>query len=64
MSLVTPKAGAKHDLLFNKLTSEAGSLNKILCLAPGFSVTKFTEARDMISVALKSDLNLNHTREY
>jgi hypothetical protein len=53
------KAGAKHDLLFNKLTSEAGSLNKSLCLAPAFGVTKFTGARDMISVTLKSDLHVN-----
>jgi hypothetical protein len=27
MNLVTPKAGAKHELLFNKPASEVGSLN-------------------------------------
>jgi hypothetical protein len=58
------KASAKHDLLFNKLTSDAGSLNKSLCLALGFGVTKFTSARYMFSVTLKSDLNVNQTREY
>jgi hypothetical protein len=26
-NLVTPKAGARHELLFNKVTSEAGLLN-------------------------------------
>jgi hypothetical protein len=27
INLVTPKAGAKHELLFNKLASEVGCLN-------------------------------------
>jgi hypothetical protein len=44
--LVTPKAGAKRELLFNKLASESGLLNKSSCLALG--MTKFTNVRDMI----------------
>jgi len=39
-NLVTPKARAKHGLLFNKPASEAGLLNKISCLAQPLGVTK------------------------
>jgi hypothetical protein len=38
MKSVTPKAGAKYDLLFNKLAS--GMLNTSSCLAPALGVTK------------------------
>jgi hypothetical protein len=37
MNLVTPKAGAKHELLFNK---------------PASSVTKFTSVSDIILITL------------
>jgi hypothetical protein len=40
MNLVTPKAGAKHELLFNKPATEVGSLNKSSCLAADLGVTK------------------------
>jgi hypothetical protein len=49
MFLVTPKAGAKHELLFNKSLeqkTEAGSLNKSSCLAPTSGVTKIIKMRD------------------
>jgi len=36
MNLVTPKVGAEHKLLFNKLASEAGLLNKRLMLSSSF----------------------------
>ncbi len=36
MNLVTPKAAAKHELLFNKPASVAGSLNKRLMLSSSF----------------------------
>ncbi len=41
INLVTPEAGAKHEFLLNELASEAGLLNKCLCLARPSSVTKF-----------------------
>jgi hypothetical protein len=40
INLVTPKARAKHELLFNEPAS--GLLNKRSCLAPALGVTKFT----------------------
>ena len=49
---VTPKAAAKQELLFNKPASEAGLLNKGLCLARALGVTKFVDVRDMILVML------------
>ncbi len=52
MNLVTPKAGAKHELLFNKPASEASLLNKSSYLAPALGVTKFTLANDMFLFAL------------
>jgi hypothetical protein len=52
MNLVTPKAAAKHRLLFNKLASEAGLLNKFSCLARALGVTKFTNVKAMILVTL------------
>ena len=52
LNLVTPKAGAKCELLFNKPVSEAGLLNKSSCLAPALVVTKFTTVRDMTLVKL------------
>ncbi len=52
MNLVTPKAGAKHELLFNKPASEAGLLNKSSCLARALGETKFIDMRDMILVTL------------
>ena len=39
MNLVIPKAGAKHEILFNELASEADSLNKCSCLSSALSVT-------------------------
>ncbi len=41
VNLVTPKAAAKHELLFNKLVSEVGLLNKSSHFAPTLGVTKF-----------------------
>jgi hypothetical protein len=52
MNLVTRKAGAKYELLFNELASEAGLLNKGLCLAPALGVTKFLNMRYIILVTL------------
>jgi len=64
MNLVTPKAGAKHEVLFNKLASEAGLLNKSSCLAPASGATEFTIARVLFSgwfVEHKSDFrSKNH----
>ncbi len=39
MNLVTPKAGAKHEVLFNETAS--GLLKKSSCLAATLGVTKF-----------------------
>jgi hypothetical protein len=66
MNLVTPKAGAKHKLLFNKLASEAGLLSKCSCLARALGMTMFTNVRDInflshFVVPLKSDLNVQQT---
>jgi hypothetical protein len=36
MNLVTPKAGAKHEVLFNEPASEHGLLNKGLMLSSSF----------------------------
>jgi hypothetical protein len=52
VSLVTPKAGAKHELSFNQSASEAGLLNKCSSLAPALGVTKFRIMRDMILITL------------
>jgi hypothetical protein len=52
MNLVTPIVGAKHELLFNKLASEAGLLNKSSCLAPILDDIKFTIVGDLILVTL------------
>jgi hypothetical protein len=41
MNSVTPKAAAKHDLLFKESASESGLLNKSSCLAAALGVTKF-----------------------
>jgi uncharacterized membrane protein len=49
---VTPKAAAKHDLLFNNQTFVSGLLNKGSCLARVFGLTKFIKIRDMILVTL------------
>ncbi len=51
-NLVTPKVEAKHELLFNKLASEAGFLNKGSCLVRTLGVTKSINMRDMILVTL------------
>jgi hypothetical protein len=40
INLVTPKVGAKHELLFNKPVTEAGLLSKSSCLAAALGVTK------------------------
>jgi hypothetical protein len=54
MILVTPKAGAKHELLFNKpvSASEASLLYKSSCLAAALGVTKFITITAMFLVAL------------
>jgi hypothetical protein len=52
MKLVRPKAGAKHELLFNK--SEAILLNNSLCLAPALGIIKFMIVKEMILVTLCS----------
>ena len=52
MNLVTPKAAAKHELLFKKTEAEIGSLKYSSFLAPALGVTKFTIVRDMILVSL------------
>jgi hypothetical protein len=59
VNLVTPKAEAKHELLFNKVLilagkSEAGLLNKSSCLAPAIGVTKFIIIKDMSLFSLCS----------
>jgi hypothetical protein len=63
--LVTSKAGAKHEHLFNVPASEAGLLNEISCLALALGVTKFIIITDMIWVTLclllKSDLDVQQT---
>jgi hypothetical protein len=41
MDLVTPKTGAKHELLFNELATVSSSLNKNTYSAPALGVTKF-----------------------
>jgi hypothetical protein len=41
VNLITPKAAAKHELLFDKPVSEVGLLNKSSHLAPTLGVTKF-----------------------
>ncbi len=48
--LVTPKAGAKYDILFKK--PEAGLLYTSSCLAPTLGVTKFIIVTDIILVTL------------
>jgi hypothetical protein len=50
INLVTPKARAKHEPLFNKLASEAGSLNKCSRLAQALGATKLVNMTDMILV--------------
>jgi hypothetical protein len=59
LNLVTPKAGAKHELLFNK--PETGLLNKGSCLARTLGMTKIINIIDIILVTLKSDLDVQHT---
>ncbi len=36
INLVTPNIGAKHELLFNELATEAGLLNKRIMLSSSF----------------------------
>ncbi len=52
LNLITPKAGAKHEHLFNQLASEAGLLNKCLCLALALGVTKLIAIVTVNSVTL------------
>ncbi len=58
VNLVTPKAGAKHDLLFKKRSlrlvfgTGASLLNKSSCLTPALGVAKFITDKDMILVTL------------
>jgi hypothetical protein len=58
MNLETPKAGAKHELLFNEPSSEAGLLNKSSCSAAALGVTKFIDVKDMILVTLYCATNV------
>ncbi len=46
MNLVTPKAGAKHELLLIEPASGLRLSNKSLCLAAALRVTKYTKVRD------------------
>jgi hypothetical protein len=55
INLVTPKARAKHEQLFNEPATEAGSLNKSSCSAPALGVTKFSVIKDIILVTLCCD---------
>jgi hypothetical protein len=50
--LITPQGAAKCELLFKKLTYEAGLLNNISCLAPALCVGKFTKHKDIAWVTL------------
>ncbi len=52
VNLATPKTVAKHELLFNKPTSEASLLNEGSRLAPALGVTKFIIVIDMGLVTL------------
>jgi hypothetical protein len=54
MILVTPKVGAKLELLFNELASasEVGLLNKSSCLSSALGMTKFITIIAMFLVAL------------
>jgi hypothetical protein len=52
INLCPPKAAAKWVLLFNKLASEPGLLNKGSYLARALGVTKFMNERDIILVTL------------
>jgi hypothetical protein len=54
VNFITPKAGTKCELLFNKLAS-AGLSNKSSCLAPALGFTKFIIFTDMILVTLCCD---------
>ncbi len=64
INLVTPKAGAKGEPLFNKpasvqrASSKAGLLNKRSRLAPTLGVTKFIIVTGSL---LKSDLDVQQT---
>jgi hypothetical protein len=53
-NLVTPKVGAKHELLFNKLSLalEGSLLNKSSCLGPALGCIKFIIVRNVILVTL------------
>jgi hypothetical protein len=52
INLITPKVGAEHELLLNKLASVQGLLNKSSCLASALGVTKITNVRDIVSITL------------
>ena len=52
VNLVTPKAGAWHEFLFNNPSSEAGLPNKSSCLDPALGLTKFSIVKDKILVTL------------
>jgi hypothetical protein len=52
MNFVTPKAGAEHELWFNKPASETNLLNKSSRLAPTLGVTEFLFFKSMILVTL------------
>jgi hypothetical protein len=60
-TLVTLKAGAKHELLFNELASELCLWSRGSSLAAALGVTKFITIKAMHSVTLccspKSDLS-------
>ena len=50
MNLVTPKAGAKHERLFNKPASVCWIISS--CPTQALGVTKFTNVGDMILITL------------
>jgi len=61
MNLVTPKATAKHELLFNK--SDLGLLNKNSRLAAALGVTKFTTviAMNLVTLCCATKVRLRST---
>jgi hypothetical protein len=55
MNLISPKVGAKHELLFNGPATRAGLFNKSSCLTQALDVTKFITIIAMFLVTLGSE---------
>ncbi len=58
LNLVTPKAGAKHELLLNKPASEVGLLKNTHALLQLLGVTKFVTITAVTLVTLMCCLSL------